>query len=277
MIEETIGLDADASVPRSGRPVGEQAVGTRSVHVASLSGDGEVRSWTPMPAVGRRYWGALCLVSVLGADLGDVLSRSLHLGYWHGLPPLAVLFALTMLAARVGPRSEAYYWVGVTIARTAATNLADWETLSIGLPMPATAAAFGVALAVLVARRRFSAASALPVADGCFWAAMLAAGTVGTAIGDDLAFGQDLGPPLASACTTLVLVAAFWWRARSRAPEIATFWTVVVFVRTWGTNVGDMTADRWGLITCAAIVLVLFVGLLLAWRPKQSASVAIVS
>ena len=226
-----------------------------------------------MPAVGPRYWGALCLASILGADAGDILSRSLGLGYWHGLPPLAVLFVATVLAARHGRRSEAYYWVGIVIVRTAATNLADWQTLDVGQPMPVTAAVFGVILLALVARRRSPSASR--VADGFFWAAMLAAGTVGTAIGDDLAFGQDLGPPLAAAGTTVALLVAFLWRARSRLPEAATFWTTVVVIRTWGTNVGDATADRWGLLAAAAVVLVLFVGLLLAWRPRPSPAATI--
>ncbi len=240
----------------------------------SASRGSEPRWWTPLPMVGPRYWGALCLASVLGADTGDMLSRSLGLGYWHGLPLLAVLFVATVLAARLGVRSEACYWSGIVIVRTAATNLADWQTLVIGQPMAVTAIVFGAILLALVARRR--SAAALPVAGGLFWAAMLAAGTVGTAIGDDLSFGQDLGPPLAAACTTVALLVVFRWRATSRLPGAATFWTTVVVIRTWGTNVGDMTADRWGLVSSAAAILVLFVGLLLAWRPRPSPGVTIV-
>ena len=225
---------------------------------------GAVRGWTPMPAIGPRYWAALCLASVLGADTGDILSRSLGLGYWHGLPLLAAVFVATVLAARLGRPAEAYYWLGIVIVRTAATNLADWQTLDVGQPMLVTAGVFGVILLALVARRRLVAAPR--VANGFFWAAMLAAGTVGTAIGDDLAFGQDLGPPLAAACSTVTLVAVLGWRATSRLPELVTFWITVVVIRTWGTNVGDMTADRWGLIPAAAVVLTVFVGLLFAWR-----------
>ena len=225
---------------------------------------GSARWWTPMPTIGPRYWAALCLASVLGADTGDILSRSLGLGYWHGLPLLAALFVATVVAARLGRPVEAYYWLGIVIVRTAATNLADWQTLDIGQPMLVTAGVFGLILLALVARRRLVPAPR--VADGFFWAAMLAAGTVGTAIGDDLAFGQDLGPPLAAACSTVALVVVLGWRATSRLPELVTFWLTVVVIRTWGTNVGDMTADRWGLIPAAAVVFAVFVGLLLAWR-----------
>ena len=241
---------------------------------ATASRHGEARWWTLMPTVGPRYWSALCLASILGADTGDILSRLLGLGYWHGLPPLAILFVATVLTARLGPRSEAYYWIGIVIVRAAATNLADWQTLVIGQPMPVTAAVFGAILLALVARRRLAAT--LPVADGFFWAAMLAAGTVGTAIGDDLAFGQDLGPPLAAACMTVPLIVVFTWRATSRLSGAATFWTTVVVIRTWGTNIGDTTADRWGLVPSAAAVLVLFIGLLLAWRPRPSPDTTIV-
>ncbi len=259
---------------RVATPVSDRAPQRRAGATAARGG--EARWWTPIPTVGPRYWSALCLASVLGADTGDILSRSLGLGYWHGLPLLSVLFASTVLAARLGRRSEAYYWNGILIVRTAATNLADLQTLVIGQPMPVTAAVFGAILVALVARRRSATAAALPVADGWFWAAMLAAGTVGTAIGDDLSFGQDLGPALASACTTPALVVALGWRATSRLSAVLTFWTTVVAVRTWGTTVGDMTADRFGLIPCAAAILVLFAGLLLAWRPRPSPYLTIV-
>ena len=233
---------------------------------------GWARNWTSMPTVGPRYWGALCLASILGANVGDVVSRFLHLGYWHGLPPLAVLFAVTMLAARFVPSTEACYWIGIVIVRTAATNLADLQTLAVGVPMPLVGAGFLALLAVLVAASRRSFGSAgLPATDGFFWGAMLAAGTLGTACGDDLAFVQGLGPPTASALMTVALVVALAWRATSPRSPIMTFWSLVIVIRTWGTNVGDMTADRWGLAASTLAALVLFAGLLFAWRPARLA------
>lgn len=223
-----------------------------------------------MPTVGPRYWSALCLASVLGADTGDVVSRLLGLGYWHGLPPLALLFALTMLAGRFGPVSEAPYWIGIVIVRTAATNLSDLQTLAVGVPFPLVMLGFLVLLAGLVAlRRRPVDANGLPAADGLFWAAMLAVGTLGTACGDDLAFRQGFGPAFASLVMSAALAMALAWRAASRLPAVLTFWTLVAVIRTWGTNVGDMTADRYGLAAATVVSLLLFAGLLLVWRPAQ--------
>ena len=227
---------------------------------------------TPMPLVGPRYWSALCLASILGANIGDVLSRFLGLGYWHGLPVLLVLFGATVLAARRGPVTEAWYWVAIIIVRAAATNLSDLQTLVVGVPFPVVMAAFLAVLAALAAasRRRFDPRG-LPRADGFFWAAMLAAGTLGTACGDDLAFIQGLKPPLASVVMTVLLAATLVWRARAARGVVLTFWVTVLVIRTWGTNVGDMTADRWGLGPSTAASFVLFAALLLAWRPSAPA------
>ncbi len=100
---------------------------------------------------------------------------------------------------------------------------------------------------------------------------MLAAGTLGTACGDDLAFVQDLRPPLASGLMTVLLAVTLAWRTGARAPAVLTFWVTVIVIRTWGTNVGDMTADRWGLGPSTTASFLLFVGLLLAWRPSARA------
>jgi len=47
-----------------------------------------------------RYWIAILVASMCGANTGDFLSHNLHLGHWRGLPPLAALFLIILWAER---------------------------------------------------------------------------------------------------------------------------------------------------------------------------------
>jgi uncharacterized membrane-anchored protein len=82
-----------------------------------------------LPAVTPRYWVAILVASMCGANTGDFLSHNLHLGHWRGLPPLVVLFVAILWAEkRARAATEAYYWLAIIVVRTAATNLADLAT-----------------------------------------------------------------------------------------------------------------------------------------------------
>ena len=76
--------------------------------------------------MGARYWTALCLASIFGANMGDFFARDLGLGHVHGLPFLALALAVVLIGERFD-RSvhQAYYWTAIIIVRTAATNVAD--------------------------------------------------------------------------------------------------------------------------------------------------------
>jgi uncharacterized membrane-anchored protein len=231
----------------------------------------------PVPTLGPRYWVVFCFASVLGANLGDVLSRELELGYWRGLPVLAALFGCVVLMARVAPWSTIWYWLAIVLVRAAATNLSDLQILTAGvtptvrssLSFPIVIVIWGVVLACFASQDRGRAEGGSRTGgDLWFWASMLAAGTLGTAAGDGLAFESGLGLPVATALSTTVLVVALValsGPARRRAPA---FWVLVVFVRTWATNVGDFQADTVGLLRSTAVIAALMVVILLRWAPQ---------
>ncbi len=228
------------------------------------------------PTIGSRYWAVLCFASMLGANLGDVLSRELGLGYWRGLPMLAALFASLVFAARSAPRATAWYWLLIVTVRGAATNLADWQALNEDQPptlrfaaaFPAIIVVWSVLLASLALRdsRRVQDQTRTNT-DLWFWATMLAAGTLGTAVGDWLAFLSGLGLLSATVLTTATLVIALAARARGQA---LAFWMLVLTIRTWGTNVGDLLADWVGLwlgFSVTAISTVAMFAILFQFQP----------
>lgn len=235
-----------------------------------------------VPVAGPRYWAAITVASVFGANMGDFFSHILGLGHWHGLAPLALLFAVILLAERrAGFATQAFYWLGIVTLRTAATNLGDLLTHDFKLPYPLAMGALALLLTGIVAAERLAArqergATAvgigfMPPTTLFYWATMLTAGTLGTDAGDYVADVLGLGVGAGSVALGLVLALVLAGNARFGRASVAGFWLAIVAVRSFGTTLGDWCAGRHGLAlglplstTCTGIALV---ALLLLWRP----------
>ena len=228
------------------------------------------------PPTTLRSWAALSAASVLGTNLGDLVSHTLHLGRLRGLPVLGLAFALVLAAGRRSRPGEACYWLAIVLLRTAATNLADLATHDAGLaPVPVIAALAALLGAVLLLRARAvpnarpdPLGRLVPVTDAGYWAAMLTAGTLGTVAGDLI---EDVaGQGAAAALCAAVLLAAVLCHAALRRPGLAAYWATILVARTAGTALGDFAADRGGLglglplATACSGALLLCV--LLLWR-----------
>jgi uncharacterized membrane-anchored protein len=239
---------------------------------------------TPMraenvPALGIRYWVVISLASIAGCNLGDFVSLYLHLDHLLGLLPLALILAILLTGAqRASLRGEGWYWAIILIVRTAATNLADLATHTMGLSYPWTIAALEAILvfAVLPVRPRLMVDGDLygrPYVDAWYWGAMLTAGTLGTAVGDCVAeefnFGTGTGTLILSAILIAILVTGF----RSRWSSKTIYWLAVVAVRSAGTTAGDHLAFKdgfhLGLLTSTALSCGVFVATILLWRPSR--------
>src|ERR1700730_6499213 len=87
-----------------------------------------------VPALGLRYWVALCVASIFGANSGDFFAHNVGLGHVAGLPFLAIALAAVLLVERIDHSiHQAYYWTAIVIVRTAATNFADFFSVDLRL------------------------------------------------------------------------------------------------------------------------------------------------
>lgn len=234
-----------------------------------------------VPALGLRYWVALVLASIFGANTGDFAAHNLHLGHALGLIPLALIFGAILFAeSRSRVSSEAFYWFAIVTMRTAATNLADLFDHDLHVAPLVVIAVLALALAALVltdreafARLRGEAA-AVPATDGRYWTAMLVAGVLGTALGDYCAddLGLDAGP---AALVNVAVLAVLLGLGRRRGLDVKAFyWITVVWVRTAGTDAGDWLASHDGLGLGLALSTTLtglaFGALVALWRPSPA-------
>jgi uncharacterized membrane-anchored protein len=231
-----------------------------------------------LPLLNARFWVALCLASIFGANLGDFFAHNIGLGHIAGLPFLAVGFALILVAERYdrGVR-ELYYWLAIVVIRTAATNIGDLLAGDLKWPRPWVMAGLAVLLAIVVAaihqrRRRVGTdrRRELLTADSLYWIGMLLAGALGTVIGDYVSHNLQLGDLTASVALAIPLALLFAIGSRGPLWWAPFFWLTVVVVRADGTVVGDWFAGRHmlGLPLSTALSGLVFVALRLAWKDR---------
>jgi uncharacterized membrane-anchored protein len=229
------------------------------------------------PEIGVRYWVAISAASIAGCNLGDFVSLYLHLGHWIGLLPLALVFVAILFAERRARPSEGWYWATILVVRTAATNAADLVTHTFKIDYSWVIAALeavqvilvlGVPARVIDARRGYYGR---PVTGGWYWASMMAAGTLGTAIGDCTAEVFGLGTGLGTVVLSAALAVTLTFGFATRWTISASYWLAVIAARSAGTTAGDWLAfssegDGLGLglllstsVSCAVFVAILFV------------------
>ena len=234
------------------------------------------------PELGIRYWAAICAASIAGCNLGDFVSLYLHLGHWAGLPPLALLLAAILFAEKHARASEAWYWAAIIVVRTAATNVADLATHTFNLDYSwviATLEALQVLVVLAVsspAKDSPRARYPKPLTDGWYWASMVTAGTLGTAIGDCTAEVFELGTGWGTVGLSAILAVTLAVGFGTRWSTKSSYWLAIIAVRSAGTTAGDWLAFSeggsgigLGLLLSTCISCALFVAVPIFWRPMR--------
>ena len=226
------------------------------------------------------------MASVFGANMGDFVSRILHLGHYLGLAPLAVILALILLAER-GSRwtTELFYWLAIVTLRTAATNLGDLLTHDFKLGFEIAMGFLAAILVVIIATEALSPgrraeddttirAVGVPLTNGFYWAAMLTAGTLGTVIGDYVADIVGLGNGGSAAALSVAVGIILALRSLAGLTTAPFYWLAVAAIRAAGTSGGDFIAGRHGLALglelSTAVTGAVLVAVLLLWRRQPA-------
>ena len=247
-----------------------------------------------LPVLGPRYWVALCIASIFGANMGDFFAHNLGLGHVAGLPFLAVALAIVMIVERFDRSShESYYWIAIAIVRTAATNSADFACGDLKWPRIVVMATLAVVLAAAVWTswqavmadgdgrekppkpvRRFAPISAIG-------SACSSQGTLGTVIGDYCSHNLHFADGEASLLLSSLVAALFLVGRNGPLRLLPFYWLTVVAIRAAGTSVGDFVSGRsmLGLPLSTFVTGMLLVVLLAVWReparPNQAETVPV--
>jgi uncharacterized membrane-anchored protein len=234
-----------------------------------------------VPKIDARYWAGITMASVFGTNMGDLYAHDSGLGIIGGLPVLAAIVAVAyFLERRDNNKHEAWYWLAIIVIRTGATNIADYlcGRRYVGWNRFALSAGLAVLIAAVVWRRTRTDLdkSGLPQTDSRYWIAMLAAGVLGTALGD--ALQGVMGQLVASLALLGLLVVVLLIGRGARLQSLFAYWLIVCIARTAGTAIGDLLAENKtlniALNVSTLITGAVFVGVLVLWRSRSQPAVA---
>ena len=155
-----------------------------------------------LPTIDAGYWAAIVAASMCGANTGDLAAGPLGMGHVKGLIPLTIVFFAIVFAEKsLKWTTVAFYWMAVIVLRTMATNLADYATHDLKMSYVGFEIALAVFMGVLIAVDKSAPSGvvdrdgvwrSLPATNWNYWITMLAAGTLGTALGDWIADKDEL-------------------------------------------------------------------------------------
>lgn len=234
-----------------------------------------------LPILGPRYWVALCIASIFGANMGDFFAHNLGLGHVAGLPFLAAALVIIMVVERFDRIThQVYYWAAIIIIRTAATNFADFTSGDLKLPRSWVIACLTLILVIALwsswqlAWRRMNKADktkSLLSVDSGYWICMFIAGILGTVIGDYCSHDLHLNDGGAAILLSPFVAVLFLVGRNNLLRWLPFYWLTVVAIRAAGTAVGDFIAGRnmLGLPLSTFATGIFFIGLLVAWQESE--------
>ena len=237
-----------------------------------------------LPALGPRYWVALCVASIFGANMGDFFARNMGLGHVAGLPFLVAALAIVIVAERFDRTvHQIYYWIAIVIVRTAATNFADFASGDLKLQRVWVIASLTILLVIALwlswqfawrrSANKIDNGGAVLRTDLGYWICMFIGGTLGTVIGDFCSHDLHFDDGGASILLSPLLAVLFFAGRNGALRWLSFYWLTVVTIRAAGTAVGDFVSGRsmLGLPLSTFVTGMLLVAVLVTWKePARS-------
>lgn len=199
-----------------------------------------------VPSVAIWFWIIYVAATTLGETGGDLVSDTLNWGYLGGTAFfLAVFVVLAVLQIRAGKLHPPLYWATVVASTMFGTTMADFADRSLGIGYAGGSALLFacvlITLAIWYRAQGTVAPSAVtaPKPEIFFWIAITFSQTLGTALGDWVSDGFDLGSAmgaLAFGVGLAVVATLYFWTAISR---VSLFWAAVILARPLGATLGD--------------------------------------
>jgi len=235
-----------------------------------------------VPAVTLGFWIVYVAATTLGETGGDAVTMTLNWGYLAGTAFFLALFIVLVVAQILTKNLRpVVYWATIVAATTFGTAMADFADRSLGIGYAGgSTLLFACLLTVLGLWYRSQGTIAVnamstPKVEVFYWIAITFSQTLGTALGDWVSDGWDLGSArgaLVFAAGLAVIAGLYFWTTTSR---VLLFWAAFILARPLGATVGDFLdqpVDQGGLaisrpLASAAIAAFIVLCVLLMPRP----------
>lgn len=203
-----------------------------------------------VPQVTLFFWLIKMMSTTVGETAADYLNFNLGFGLGYTSLVAGILLAVVLgMQMRARHYIPALYWLTVVLVSIFGTLVTDNFTDSLGIPLGYSTLMFGSALILtfMLWHRSEGTLSinsiTTPLREAFYWAAILFTFALGTAAGDWLSEGLNLGYPLSAMvfAVAIALVALAWWGCKCNA--VACFWLAYILTRPLGAATGDLLAQ----------------------------------
>ena len=203
-----------------------------------------------VPEVTLYFWVIKIMATTVGETVADFLNFNLHMGLTNTSILMGVLL-VAALALQIASRRyiPAIYWIAVVFLSVFGTLITDNLSDNFGVPLTVTTTIFSIALIATFAgwyasEKTLSIHSIFTTRRELFyWTAILFTFALGTAAGDLVAEGLQLGyatSALIFAGLIALVTAAHYWL---KLDAIWAFWIAYVLTRPFGASCGDFLSQ----------------------------------
>ncbi|MDT4922669.1 MAG: hypothetical protein QOG01_382 [Pseudonocardiales bacterium] len=205
-----------------------------------------VRMLNKVPEVTIYFWIIKILATTVGETAADFLNTNLHLGLTGTTLAMSVaLAAVLVVQFRHRRYVPGVYWLAVVLISVVGTLVTDNLVDNLGVTLRTTTLVFAIALAItFVAWYRTEGTLSIHSIyttrrEAFYWVTVLFTFALGTAAGDLLAEGLNIGywPSALLFAGAIALVTLAHYRFRFNA--IAAFWIAYILTRPLGASIGD--------------------------------------
>ncbi|MDO8728309.1 MAG: hypothetical protein Q7K26_00290 [bacterium] len=203
-----------------------------------------------VPEVTAFFWIIKMMSTTVGETAADFLNADLHLGLTF---TSAVMAALLVIALFFQIQAKRYipsrYWVAVVFISVFGTLITDNLSDNLGVPLSISTGLFGFALiATFFVWYRQEKTLSIHAIDSTkrelfYWTAILFTFALGTAAGDLIAEGLNLGYANSALLFGGLIVVAAFAHYVFKANAVACFWIAYVLTRPFGASCGDLLSQ----------------------------------
>lgn len=204
-----------------------------------------------VPHIILLYWIIKIAATTLGETGADMFSMTFELGYALTIAIFMAIFSFFLIIKLAMQRYEPLmYWLVFTASAIVGTAISDYIDRTLGLGYAGGAVALLTLLLSILGlwyRQEKSISveniRTLP-AELYYWLAFLVANTLGTAAGDYLADGLEMGFVTSASLIAGLLVLCTLLHYYTKVSSLLLFWTAFVLTRPFGATFGDLLTKQ---------------------------------
>ena len=212
----------------------------------TLSREGAMQMLNKVPEITLYFWIIKIMCTTVGETAADFLNVDLQFGLTATSVVTSILLAVFLVMQL---RSKKYvpwlYWLVVVLISTVGTLITDNLVDNFGVSLETTTIAFSLALAATFAawymsEKTLSIHSIFTRKRELFyWAAILFTFALGTAAGDLVAEGLNLGYTTSAVMFGSMIGAVMIGYYGFKLNAITSFWVAYILTRPLGASIGD--------------------------------------